>query len=68
MDETRFVLSDLVWERLAPLRPGNETDPGGSAPDRRGVICQRSSAIGTVSFAGSGDGPSAVFLRVFSTL
>ncbi len=28
MDEKRFVLSDRVWERLAPLLPGKATDRG----------------------------------------
>ena len=35
MDENRFVLSDLVWERLAPLLPGKSSDSGVTAGDNR---------------------------------
>lgn len=33
MDGKRFVLSDLIWERLAPLLPGKATDSGVTVSD-----------------------------------
>jgi len=35
MDETRFVLNDLVWKRLAPLLPGKASDSGVTVGDNR---------------------------------
>jgi len=35
MDEKRFVLSDRVWEQLAPLLPGKATDSGRTGGDNR---------------------------------
>jgi transposase len=35
MDKKRFVLSDRVWERLAPLLPGKVTDSGRTGRNNR---------------------------------
>ena len=35
MDKKRFVLSDPVWARLAPLLPGKASDSGVTAGDNR---------------------------------
>ncbi len=35
MDENRFVLSDRVWQRLAPLLLGKATDSGRTGGDNR---------------------------------
>ena len=55
--DNRLFLEAVVW-RLS----------GGFAPVLHGGIYRRILAIGTASSAGSDDGPSVVFLRVFSTL
>ena len=34
-DRSRFVVSEAVWERIAPLLPGKATDPGATAKDNR---------------------------------
>lgn len=35
MNEARFVISDEVWERLAPHLPGKSSDRGVTAKDNR---------------------------------
>jgi transposase len=35
MDETRFVVTDEVWDRLAPLLPGKAGDRGATGRDNR---------------------------------
>ena len=35
LDRSRFVLSDAVWEKVAPLLPGKATDPGATGKDNR---------------------------------
>jgi len=35
MDEPRFVVSDEVWARMAPLLPGKEGDSGATGRDNR---------------------------------
>ena len=35
MDAERFVITDRVWERVAPLLPGKATDCGVTAADNR---------------------------------
>ena len=35
MDQGRFVVSDAVWEKVAPLLPGKASDSGVTAKDNR---------------------------------
>ena len=35
LDRSRFVVSDAVWEKVAPLLPGKATDPGATGRDNR---------------------------------
>ena len=35
MDRDRFVVSDAVWEKVAPLLPGKASDSGVTAKDNR---------------------------------
>ena len=35
MDQTRFVVSDAVWEKVASLLSGKATDPGATGKDNR---------------------------------
>ena len=35
MDDQRLVISDRLWERMAPLLPGKATDRGTTAKDNR---------------------------------
>ena len=35
MDRNRFVVSDAVWEKVAPLLPGKASDSGVTAKDNR---------------------------------
>ena len=35
MDEQRFVVSDVLWQRLEPLLPGKASDAGATAKDNR---------------------------------
>jgi transposase len=35
VDQNRFVVSDAVWEKIAPLLPGKVTDRGVTARDNR---------------------------------
>ena len=35
VDRDRFVISDAVWEKIAPLLPGKASDPGATAKDNR---------------------------------
>ena len=35
VDRDRFVISDAVWEKIAPLLPGKVTDRGVTARDNR---------------------------------
>ena len=35
MREHRFVLTDQLWQPIAPLLPGKVTDRGLTAPDNR---------------------------------
>ena len=81
MNEQRFVVSDVLWQRLKSHLPGKVSEPeqrqktivcfwkrscGGCAPARRGAICHLPLAIGTASSGGFAGGPSPVYSRVFS--
>ena len=35
MDEQRFVVSDVLWQRLEPHLPGKPSDAGVTAKDNR---------------------------------
>ena len=35
MNEQRFVISDGLWQTIAPLLPGKATDRGATARDSR---------------------------------
>ena len=35
MDEDRFVISNELWEKIAPMLPGNAGDPGATGHDNR---------------------------------
>ena len=35
LERARFVVSDAVWEKVAPLLPGKVSDPGATARDNR---------------------------------
>ena len=35
LEQSRFVVSDAVWEKVAPLLPGKASDPGATARDNR---------------------------------
>ena len=35
LERSRFVVSDAVWEKVAPLLPGKVSDPGATARDNR---------------------------------
>jgi transposase len=35
LQRARFVVSDAVWEKVAPLLPGKVSDPGATARDNR---------------------------------
>lgn len=35
MDEGRFVISDALWNKIAPLLPGKPEDPGATGRDNR---------------------------------
>ena len=35
MDEDRFVISDELWEKIAPILPGKAGDPGATGRDNR---------------------------------
>ena len=35
MDRERFVISDTVWQKIAPLLPGKPSDRGVTAKDNR---------------------------------
>jgi transposase len=35
VDETRFVVGDAIWEKIAPLLPGKASDRGVTARDNR---------------------------------
>ena len=35
MDEDRFVISDALWNKIAPLLPGKPEDPGATGRDNR---------------------------------
>jgi hypothetical protein len=35
VDRDRFVVSDAVWEKVAPLLPGKASDSGVTAKDNR---------------------------------
>jgi hypothetical protein len=35
VDETRFVVSDAIWEQICELLPGKSTDRGVTARDNR---------------------------------
>ena len=35
MDQTRLVVSDAVWEKVASLLPGKATDPGATGKNNR---------------------------------
>jgi len=76
MNKQRFVVSDVLWQRLEPHLPG---DAGASAKDNRlfleAVFLRMRTgspwrrlplAIGTASFGGFVDGPSPAYSKVFS--
>ena len=81
MNEQRFVVSDVLWQRLKSHLPGKVSDAGATAKDNRlfleavlwrvrtgsrGAICHLPLAIGTASSGGFAGGPSPVYSRVFS--
>src|SRR3954464_11495499 len=35
LERSRFVVSDAVWEKVAPLLPGKVSDPGATARNNR---------------------------------
>ena len=35
LERSRFVVSEAVWEKVAPLLPGKPSDPGATARDNR---------------------------------
>ena len=35
LERSRFVVSEAVWEKVAPLLPGKASDPGATARDNR---------------------------------
>ena len=35
LEQARFVVGDVVWEKVAPLLPGKASDPGATARDNR---------------------------------
>ena len=35
LERSRFVVSEAVWEKVAPLLPGKLSDPGATARDNR---------------------------------
>ena len=35
MDEDRFVISNELWEKIAPMLPGKAGDPGATGHDNR---------------------------------
>ena len=35
MDEDRFVISNELWEKIAPMLPGKVGDPGATGHDNR---------------------------------
>ena len=81
MDEQRFVVSDILWQRLEPHLPGKVSDPGATAKDNRLFLeavfwrvrtgspwrdLPPTLALGIANFAGFAGGRSPVYLRVFS--
>ena len=67
MNEQRFVVSDILWQRLEPHLPGKVRDAesqqrtiacfwkrssGGCAPGRRGATCRLPLVTGTASSGG----------------
>ena len=38
MDEDRLVISDELWEKIAPLLPGKAGDPGATGGDNRRFV------------------------------
>ena len=79
MNEQRFVVSDVLWQRLKSHLPGKVSDAGATAKDNRlflqAVLWRVRTgstwrdlppAIGTASSGGFVGGPSLMYSRVFS--
>src|SRR3712207_9115576 len=52
LERSRLVVSDAVWEKVAPLLPGKVSDPGATARDNRLFL-------EAVLWRGGGRGPRA---------
>jgi hypothetical protein len=83
MNEQRFVVSDILWQRLEPHLPGKISDAGITAKDnrmcwkrssggcelgRRGATCRLPLVTGTASSGGLKGGPGLEYSRVVSKL
>ena len=79
MNEQRFVVSNVLWQRFGSHLPGKLSDAGATAKDNRlflqAVLWRVRTgspwrdlppAIGTASSGGFAGGPSLVYSRVFS--
>jgi hypothetical protein len=79
MNEQRFVVPDVFWQRLKSYIPGRLSDAVATAKDNRllleavlwrvrtGALWRDlPPAIGTASSGGFAGGPSLVYSRVFS--
>ena len=81
MDEDRFVISNELWEKIAPMLPGKAGDPGATGHDNRlfmklyvGGLAQGShgetfpkrSASGIRCSSGFADGRKSTYSSVFS--
>ena len=51
LERSRFVVSEAVWEKVAPLLPGKPSDPGATARDNRLLIA----SVKVVEFAWVGE-------------
>ena len=81
MNEQRFVVSDILWQRLEPHLPGKVSDAGVTARDNRMFLeavfwrvrtgspwrdLPPTLVTGTASSGGFVGGPSPAYSRVFS--
>ena len=81
MNEQRFVVPDVLWQRLGSHLPGKVSDAGATAKDNRPFLeallwrvrtgspwCDLPPAfgIGTASSGGFAGGPSLLYSSVFS--
>ena len=83
MDEDRFVFSNELWEKIAPMLPGKAEDPGATRNDNRlfmeavfwrvrtgarGETFSMRSASGIRCSSGFADGRKPPYSSVFSML